>query len=113
MNPRNLEVNTVQGLLNRHPVVAILRARKIGKSTLAQLVAHQHKTPVTVFDLENEEDLTRLADPILALKSLSGLVVLDEAQRRPDLIPALRVLADRAGHPFRFLVLGNASPDLL
>jgi uncharacterized protein len=40
-------------------------------------------------------------------------VVLDEVQRRPDLFPALRVLADRQPPPARFLVLGSASPDLL
>lgn len=41
------------------------------------------------------------------------LVVLDEIQRRPDLFPVLRVLADRRPLPTRFLVLGSASPELL
>jgi predicted AAA+ superfamily ATPase len=50
---------------------------------------------------------------MLALEGLRGLVVLDEIQLRPDLFPALRVLADRAGSPARFLVLGSASPGLL
>jgi hypothetical protein len=40
-------------------------------------------------------------------------VILDEIQRRPDLFPALRVLADRPRKPARFLVLGSASPALL
>ncbi|MFN6201741.1 MAG: ATP-binding protein, partial [Acidobacteriota bacterium] len=34
-------------------------------------------------------------------------------QRRPDLFPLLRVLADRPGTPARFLILGSASPALL
>lgn len=34
-------------------------------------------------------------------------------QRRPDLFPILRVLADRRPLPARFLILGSASPDLL
>src|SRR5207245_10047778 len=42
-----------------------------------------------------------------------GLVVIDEIQRRPDLFPLLRVLADRKPLPARFLILGSASPDLL
>ena len=50
---------------------------------------------------------------MLALERLQGLVVLDEIQRRPDLFPVLRVLADRQENPARFLVLGSASPDLL
>ena len=40
-------------------------------------------------------------------------LVLDEVHRRPDLFPALRVLADRPRTPARFLVLGSASEDLL
>ena len=50
---------------------------------------------------------------MLALEGLKGLVVLDEIQHRPDLFPVLRVLADRARRPARFLVLGSASPSLL
>jgi len=65
------------------------------------------------FDLENPEDLARLADPMLTLKPLTGLVVIDEIQRVPDLFPILRVLADRPACPARFLVLGSASPELL
>jgi predicted AAA+ superfamily ATPase len=41
------------------------------------------------------------------------LVVIDEIQRRVDLFPLLRVLADRKPLPARFLILGSASPDLL
>ena len=37
----------------------------------------------------------------------------DEVQRRPDLFPVLRVLADRSPLPARFLVLGSASSELL
>jgi predicted AAA+ superfamily ATPase len=65
---------------------------------------------VTFLDLEDSEDLLRLENPRLALEPLRGLVVIDEVQRRPELFPLLRVLADRPG---RFLVLGSASPELL
>ena len=65
------------------------------------------------FDLEDSRDLDRLTDPIASLDRLRGLVILDEVQRRPDLYPALRVLADRRPRPARFLVLGSASPALL
>lgn len=65
------------------------------------------------FDLEDPEDDAKLADPMLALKPLRGLVVLDEIQRLPDLFRVVRVLADRRPLPARFLVLGSASPELL
>jgi uncharacterized protein len=43
----------------------------------------------------------------------TGLVVIDEVQRRPDLFPILRVLIDRENQPGQYLLLGSASPQLL
>ena len=100
-------------LLARSPVVAILGARQVGKTTLAHAFVERRGRRATFFDLERAQDLARLEDPELALRDLRGIVVLDEIQRRPDLFPALRVLADRPRTPARFLVLGSASPDLL
>jgi len=48
-----------------------------------------------------------------ALAPLRGIVAIDEVQRRPDLFPILRVLADRRPLQARFLILGSASPGLL
>jgi predicted AAA+ superfamily ATPase len=48
-----------------------------------------------------------------ALGRLKGTVVIDEIQRRPDLFPVLRVLADRRPLPARFLILGSATPSML
>ena len=116
---RTRHLRTLEDLLQRHPVVAILGARQVGKTTLARQLAASRREPVTFFDLENPEDLVRLTEPMQALKSLRGLVILDEVQRLPELFPVLRVLVDRpgtesnAGPPARFLVLGSASPDLL
>lgn len=107
---RHLEL--VEGLLRRHRVVALLGARQVGKTTLAREIARRSRGPGTFFDLEDPRDLARLSDPMLALGELRGLVVLDEVQRRPELFPVLRVLADRPRGP-RFLALGSASPDLL
>jgi uncharacterized protein len=112
MIERRREFATLQRLLRRHPVVAIVGARQVGKTTLARQLAAKTEA-ATFFDLENPEDLARLADPMLALKDLRGLVVLDEIQRQPELFPILRVLADRSRRPARFLLLGSASPNLL
>lgn len=110
---RDNETKTISSLLNRHQVVGIVGARQVGKTTLVRsLLAHTHKSS-TYFDLENPEDIARLADPMLALKSLKGIVAIDEIQRFPELFPILRVLADRPKTATRFLVLGSASPHLL
>ncbi len=113
MIPRLRQQNMLSRLLARSPVVALLGARQVGKTTLARSLVEGRGRPATFFDLERRQDLARLEDPELALGSLKGTVVLDEIQRRPDLFPALRVLADRPRRPARFLVLGSASPDLL
>ena len=102
----------VVALLRDFPVVALVGARQVGKTTLARQVSQQLGGGER-FDLEDPADLARLDDPMLALADLRGLVVLDEIQRRPELFPALRVLADRPRMPARFLVLGSASPELL
>ncbi len=100
-------------LLKSHPVVAILGARQVGKTTLAGELRKHWKQPGHPFDLEHPADLARLSDPLLALSPLKGLVVLDEIQRQPDLFPVLRVLVDRRPVRSRFLILGSASPDML
>jgi uncharacterized protein len=109
--PRNLA--RVRDLFRTHPVVGILGARQVGKTTLARQFAGSFDGPVSRFDLEDPDDLARLAEPGLALDALDGLVILDEVQRRPDLFPVLRVLVDRPGRDTRFLVLGSAAPELL
>lgn len=113
MIERTREIKTLKQLLKRHPVVGIFGARQVGKTTLARSLMEKIRKSVTYFDLENPEDLARLADPMLALKDLKGLVVIDEIQRMPHLFPVLRVLVDRPRLPCRFLILGSASPPLL
>lgn len=97
--------------LKRSPVVTLLGARQCGKTTLAHELAG---AKTHFFDLESSVDRQALAAaPERTLASLRGLVVLDEVQAMPELLPVLRVLADRRGTPARFLLLGSASPDLI
>ncbi|MYC88459.1 MAG: ATP-binding protein [Gemmatimonadales bacterium] len=110
---REHDLGRVRLLLEEFPVVALLGARQVGKTTLAGQLAAAYSEPVVWFDLEDPADVARLEDPGLELRPLEGLVVLDEIHRLPDIFQLLRVLADRPGPPARFLVLGSASPELL
>jgi predicted AAA+ superfamily ATPase len=110
---RKRERSTIAELLTRYPVVGIVGARQVGKTTLATYVRRDLRTPSVFFDLENPEHLSRLSDPMLALKAVNGLVIIDEIQRKPELFDILRVLADRRPLPARFLILGSASPELI
>lgn len=103
--------DSVRTALERSPVVVLTGPRQCGKTTLARQFLPSDS--VNYFDLEDPLSLARLDEPMTALSTLKGLVVIDEIQRRPELFPALRVLADRPHSPARFLILGSASGDLL
>lgn len=101
----------IRTALRRSRVVALIGPRQSGKTTLARQLVRPDS--LNYFDLEDPASLARLSEPETALRPLKGLVVIDEVQRRPELFPLLRVLADRKPLPARFLILGSASPELL
>ena len=105
--PRPRELEAVRARLRRAPITALLGPRQCGKTTLAQSLKAEH-----FFDLEDPRSLARLDEPQTALEGLTGIVVIDEVQRKPDLFPLLRVLADRQQET-RYLLLGSASPELV
>ena len=111
MITRKTESEWIRAALKRSRVVALLGPRQSGKTTLAR--SFVPAGTLNYFDLEDPASLARLTEPELALRPLKGLVVIDEIQRRPELFPLLRVLADRQPLPARFLILGSAAPDLL
>jgi len=109
--PRVAVTDRIRTALGRAPVVVLTGPRQSGKTTLAR----QFLSPDSpnYFDLEDPVSLARLDEPRTALEALRNLVVIDEIQRRPELFPVLRMLADRADEPARFLILGSASGELL
>lgn len=110
MLQRRYLLNLIRTALKRSPVVALLGPRQSGKTTLAKQFVPSDSP--NYFDLEDPASLARLDQPKTTLESLATLVVIDEIQRKKDLFPVLRVLADRRPIKTRFLILGSASPDL-
>ncbi len=111
MIERSSILSSIKTALGRSRVVALIGPRQSGKTTLAR--QFMRPDSVNYFDLEDPVSLARLEQPMTALQDLQDLVVIDEIQRRPDLFPILRVLADREDLPARFLILGSASPELI
>ena len=103
--PRPRELEAVRAGLRRAPITALFGPRQSGKTTLARALEAEH-----FFDLEDPRSLARLDEAQTALEGLTGTVVIDEVQRKPDLFPLLRVLADRH-RATRYLLLGSASPE--
>lgn len=97
----------LEKLMSIFPVTAILGPRQCGKTTLAGTLNGD-----VYFDLENPRDLARLEQPQLALEDLTGVIVIDEIQRLPDLFPLLRYLVDQ-GKERKFVILGSASRNLI
>ncbi len=108
---RTRYLQAIRSVLAANPICAILGPRQCGKTTLARQFAATRTAHY--FDLETAAARRRLARPELALTPLTGLVVIDEIQRQPELFTTLRPLADRPKSRTRFLILGSASPELV
>lgn len=107
MIKREKEKKLLQNLIHTFPVTAILGPRQTGKTTLAREFDAAHS-----FDLENPRDAALFLEPQLTLEPLSGLIVIDEIQRCPDLFPLIRYLVDHRPDQ-QYLILGSASRDLI
>lgn len=101
----------LRALLRRFPAVTILGPRQCGKTTFIR----RELPDWSYVDLERPADATPLAaDPEARLEQLGDGVVLDEAQRLPEIFPVLRGLIDRrTSRKGRFVLLGSASPSLV
>ncbi|MFN0058637.1 MAG: ATP-binding protein [Planctomycetota bacterium] len=94
--------------LKTNPAVALLGPRQCGKTTLARSLAEQY------FDLEQDADRLKLDVQWDALCRSKKLVVLDEIQAHPEVMPRLRgaIDADRRRNG-RFLLLGSVAPAIM
>ncbi len=108
--PRPADERALLAAVAHAPVTLLTGPRQAGKSTLVRRVVAP--SPAAFFDLEDYRDLARLSEPMLALQDRGETIVIDEAQRMPELFTSLRVLVDEHRRPGRFVVLGSASPDL-
>jgi uncharacterized protein len=105
------QLTPLESRFRQYPVVALLGARQVGKSTLAKLIAPER---LLYLDLERTSDLNKLTDPeAYFVANTDKLICLDEIQRLPDIFPLLRSLVDASGRNGQFLLLGSASRDLL
>jgi uncharacterized protein len=96
-------------LLAASRAVAILGARQVGKSTLLQELA-QSDYPAEVVTLD--DDVTRrsaAADPTEFVARLHTPVAIDEVQRVPDLLLAIKQRLDRDNARGQFLLTGSAN----
>jgi predicted AAA+ superfamily ATPase len=107
--PRSL-LAPLRAALADTPVVCLLGPRQCGKTTLARALAPRYG--YVSFDDADVLALAR-ADPHGFLAALPDPVILDEIQRVPELLRAIKLSVDRDRRPGRFLLTGSANLLLL
>ena len=107
---RNFE-HKAKKTLEMFPVLAILGARQVGKTTLAKTLGAGWK----YLDLENPDDYDLITrDPTFFFQQYPRNVIIDEAQMYPELFSVLRGVIDaQRTEKGRFILTGSSSPELL
>ncbi len=105
---RNARALVVEALQDTR-VVFVMGARQVGKSTLTTVVSEQdHPARLLTLDDRGTREAA-LADPTGFVAGLESAVVIDEVQRAPDLLLAIKEAVDRDRRPGRFLLTGSAN----
>ena len=108
MITRHLEPLVLEAL-QQFPVVLVTGARQVGKSTLVQALCRE-AWPASYLTLDERIILdAALTDPDGFIAANPGPVAIDEVQRAPDLLRAIKLQVDRHRTPGRFLLTGSAN----
>jgi predicted AAA+ superfamily ATPase len=103
--PRYIQSRVTAALADT-PVVLLSGPRQAGKTTLVRQLARSERRYLTL-----DDELTRLAaqeDPVGLIRSLDSAVI-DEIQRAPNLLLAIKKAVDEDRRPGRFLLTGSAN----
>ena len=105
---RHLNSQIIESLED-FPVVLLIGARQVGKSTLVQELAKE-AWPARYLTLDDRAVLdAALTNPDGFIQELGQPVILDEVQRAPDLLRAVKLVVDRNRKPGMFLLTGSAN----
>ena len=105
MYPRFVERRAEEALADT-PVVLIVGPRRAGKTTLVRKMAEEGRTYITLDDRTVLD--AALSDPNGFIRGLDRAIV-DEIQRAPDLLLAIKRSVDEDRRPGRFLLTGSAN----
>lgn len=94
--------------LSDTPVVLVQGARQTGKTTLVRALAADDR-PARYVTLDDAATVAAAShDPQQFLAGHPGAITVDEVQKVPELLPAIKIIVDRDRRPGRFLLTGSA-----
>src|SRR5262245_34714024 len=98
----------VDETLQDTPITVIQGARQVGKSTLARAVASERPSLMLSLDTAAVYQAAK-ADPDAFVRQTDSLLVIDEVQRVPELVVAMKDAVEEDRRPGRFLTTGSAN----
>jgi len=109
---KRLEEEVIKYHFNNIPVVAIIGARQVGKTTLAKSLIKNYKNTI-LLDLEKSSDRQIIKNTEKFLELNKGKIIcIDEIQIMPEVFAEMRSFIDN-NKDTKFIILGSSSPELL
>ncbi len=100
----------LRDMASKMPIISITGPRQSGKTTLARLTFPDY----AYVNLENPDTLeAAVSDPRLFLSQFQSGVIIDEAQRYPDLFSYIQTASDEANRPGKYILTGSQNFLLL
>lgn len=107
IRPRHVRRNVEETLADT-PITVIQGARQVGKSTLIKELVRDRDARVISLDANAPYNAAK-SDPDAFVRQTEGLLVIDEVQRVPELVRAIKDAVDEDRRPGRFLITGSAN----
>ncbi len=105
-----LQINLIESYLKKFPVIAVMGARQVGKTTLVKELLKEERAFYT-FD---EPAVAQLAESNpLSFLTQAEKITIDEVQKVPTILTAIKRIVDEKRNPGQFIITGSANITLL
>ncbi len=107
---KRLYTDTLEKYLTRFPVIAVVGARQVGKTTLVRDLLQEKRK---FFTLDDPSVILLIEHNPLSFLEQAGRLTIDEVQKSPNLFPAIKRIVDLKRVPGQFIITGSANITML